>query len=55
MGIAENKLLEIDYYGARTFINQAKSLYTDLDFKTSADYDLCFYLCITHIEGREAG
>ena len=31
MGIAEKKLLENDCYGARTFINQAKSLYTNLD------------------------
>ena len=30
MGIAEKKLLENDCYGARTFINQAKSLDIDL-------------------------
>ena len=31
MGIAEKKFLENDYYGARSFINQAKNLYTNLD------------------------
>ncbi|KAF8081947.1 hypothetical protein N665_0855s0002 [Sinapis alba] len=31
IGIVERKLLENDYYGARTFINHAKSLYTNFD------------------------
>ncbi|KAL0717850.1 hypothetical protein Bca4012_067172 [Brassica carinata] len=31
MGIVEKKLLENDYYGARTFTNHAESLDTNLD------------------------
>ncbi|BAB08321.1 unnamed protein product [Arabidopsis thaliana] len=47
MEIAERKLSENDYNGAKKFINKAQNLYPKLDgLKTSVDDDQCLSLCI---------
>lgn len=54
MGIAEKKFLENDYYGARSFINQAKNLYTNLDCLKQVLIMIDVFISASPWGGREA-
>ncbi|KAJ0232102.1 DnaJ domain-containing protein [Hirschfeldia incana] len=54
MDIAEKKLSENDYYGAKTFINQAKRLYPNLDGLQQAVIMIDVYISASTGRGREA-
>lgn len=54
MCIAEKRLLENDYHGAKTFINQAKRLYPNLDGLQQALIMVDVYISASTRGGREA-
>ncbi|CDY60010.1 BnaA10g28700D [Brassica napus] len=54
MGIAEKRLLENDYHGAKTFVNQARSLYPNLDGLQQALIMIDVYISASTRRGREA-